>query len=89
MHDDVCAELERPLQDGVANVLSTTTSAPTAWAASATAAMSIMFSSGFDGDSSQTIRVFGEVLGRLGCDVLRREVGEAIALRLVICRRMR
>ena len=39
---------------GVANVLSTTSRAPAAWAASATAAMSTMFSSGFVGDSIQT-----------------------------------
>ena len=42
---------------GDANVLSTTTIAPTSCAASAAASMSIMFSSGFVGDSSQTIRV--------------------------------
>ena len=42
---------------GVANVLSTTTSAPAAWAASAAARMSTMFSSGFVGVSSQRMRV--------------------------------
>ena len=41
---------------GVANVLSTARIAPTSWAASAAARMSTMFSSGFVGDSSQTIR---------------------------------
>ena len=42
---------------GEAKVLSTTTSAPAACAASATARMSTMFSTGFVGVSSQTIRV--------------------------------
>ena len=42
---------------GLANVLSTTTIAPTACAASAAALMSITFRSGFVGVSSQTIRV--------------------------------
>ena len=41
---------------GVANVLSTTSRAPAAWAASATAAMSTTFRSGFVGDSIQTSR---------------------------------
>ena len=40
---------------GVANVLSTTTIAPTACAASAALRMSTMFSSGFDGVSIHTI----------------------------------
>ena len=49
---------------GVANVLSTTTSAPAACAASAAARMSTMFSSGFVGVSSQTMRVLlVQVLG--------------------------
>jgi hypothetical protein len=42
---------------GVANVLSTTRSAPAACAASAAAAMSTTLSIGFDGVSIQTIRV--------------------------------
>ncbi len=42
---------------GVANVLSTTRIAPAACAASAAARMSTTFSSGFDGDSIQTIFV--------------------------------
>jgi hypothetical protein len=41
----------------VAKVLSTTSIAPAAWAASAAARMSITFSIGFDGVSTQTIRV--------------------------------
>ena len=42
---------------GVANVLSTTRIAPTACAASAAARMSTRFSTGFDGVSTQTMRV--------------------------------
>ena len=42
---------------GVANVLSTTTSAPRSWASCATASMSIHVSSGLVGVSSQTTRV--------------------------------
>ena len=42
---------------GVANVLSTTTVAPASCATAATAAMSTIFSSGFDGVSIQTNRV--------------------------------
>ena len=42
---------------GVANVLSTTTRAPAAWAASAAARMSTMFSVGLVGVSIQTSRV--------------------------------
>ena len=42
---------------GVAKVLSTTTIAPAAWAASEIARRSRTFSIGFDGDSSQTSRV--------------------------------
>ena len=41
---------------GVAKVLSTTSSAPAAFVAAATAAMSTRFSSGFVGDSIQTSR---------------------------------
>ena len=42
---------------GVANVLSTTTSAPVAWATAATASMSTHVSSGLVGVSSQTMAV--------------------------------
>ena len=42
---------------GVANVLSTTTSAPCAWAIAATASMSMHVSSGLVGVSSHTIAV--------------------------------
>ena len=41
----------------MANVLSTTHRAPAAWAAAAAAAMSTTLSSGFVGDSTQTMRV--------------------------------
>ena len=69
---------------GVAKVLSTTTSAPTACAASAAAAMSITFRSGFVGDlQPDDARALVEVLGETGPDLLGRKVGEAIALRLV------
>ena len=44
---------------GVANVLSTTTRAPAAWAVAATAPMSTIFSIGFDGVSIQTSFVIG------------------------------
>ncbi len=49
---------------GVANVLSTTTIAPTSCAASAAARMSTMFSNGFVGVSSQTSRVFSVMCSR-------------------------
>ena len=69
---------------GVAKVLSTTTSAPTACAASAAARMSTRFRSGFVGDSSQTRRVpLLEVLAEAGRDLLRGEEREAVPLRLV------
>jgi hypothetical protein len=69
---------------GVAKVLSTTTSAPTACAASAAAAMSITFRSGFVGDSSQTMRVFSSrCSARPGAISSAGKEGEVVALRLV------
>ena len=44
---------------GEANVLSTTTRTPAAWASADTAAMSTIFSSGLEGVSIQTKRVRG------------------------------
>ena len=62
---------------GVANVLSTTTMAPTACAASAAAWMSTRFSSGFVGDSSQTSFVRSSTCSaRLARDLVRREERE-------------
>ena len=69
---------------GVAKVLSTTTRAPTACAASAAARMSTRFSSGFVGDSSQTRRVCSSrCSAEPARDLLRGEEREAIPLRLV------
>ena len=46
---------------GEANVLSTTTRTPAAWASADTAAMSTIFSSGLEGVSIQTNRVRGRI----------------------------
>ena len=70
-------------RNGVANVLSTTSSAPAAFAAAATAAMSTMLSSGLVGVSIQTSRRVRDVRIRLGGQLLRRRVREAVPLRLV------
>ena len=56
---------------GVANVLSTTTSAPAACATEATASMSTIFSSGFDGVSIQTTRVSSRIDARTVCGSVR------------------
>ena len=54
---------------GVANVLSTTTVAPTACAASAAARMSTMFSHGFVGVSSHTSRVRSSRCSARFCEI--------------------
>ena len=54
---------------GVANVLSTTTSAPCSWATAATASMSMHVSSGLVGVSSHTIAVSAGQSGGEGVDV--------------------
>lgn len=59
MHDDVRAEREGLLQVGEAKVLSTTRRAPACLATCATAAMSVMPSSGLDGVSTQIALVRG------------------------------
>jgi len=48
----------------VAKTLSTTTFAPAAWAIFATAAMSVISSSGLAGDSSSTTLVLGRMAAR-------------------------
>ena len=65
---------------GLANVLSTTTSAPAACARSAIAAMSTILSSGLDGVSSQT-RSAGSLEG-LARDALVGQVEELVAVAL-------
>ena len=73
---------------GVANVLSTTSVAPTACEASAAWRMSTTLSSGFDGVSTQTMRTSSSRYdARLSSNSLGRDVGEAVALRLVDLRR--
>ena len=67
---------------GVAKVLSTTTIAPAAWAASEIARRSRTFSIGLDGDSSQTIRVRSSRCAAASA-FSRRHVLERVALRLV------
>ena len=49
---------------GVAKTLSTTTFAPAAWAICATAAMSVISSSGLAGLSSSTTLVLGRIAAR-------------------------
>ena len=71
---------------GVANVLSTTTRAPAACAASAASRMSTTFRSGFVGVSSQTMRVLlVEVRSQAGSSIVlggdEREVGSPWARR--------
>ena len=69
---------------GVANVLSTTTRAPAACAASAAFRMSMTLRSGFVGVSSQTRRVCSSRCGsRPVADLLGGEEGEAVPLGLV------
>ncbi len=68
---------------GVANVLSTTTRAPTACAASAALRMSTTLRSGFVGVSSQTRRVRSSRCGSRVLDLLGGQEVEAVALRLV------
>ena len=69
---------------GVANVLSTTTSAPTACAASAAARMSTRLSNGFVGVSSQTSFVRSSTCSARPVEIsCGREKREAVALRLV------
>ena len=73
---------------GVAKVLSTTSSAPTACAAAAALRMSTMFSIGFDGVSTQTsFTSSSRCDARLSSNSRRGHVREAIALRLVDLRR--
>ena len=68
---------------GVANVLSTTSIAPTSCAASAAARMSTMFSSGFVGDSIQTMRVFSSRCSREVRRTRPPARSRTVALRLV------
>ena len=56
---------------GVANVWSTPTIAPAFFAIAAIAAMSKILSIGFDGVSSQSIRVFGRIASRTFAGSLR------------------
>ena len=69
---------------GVANVLSTASSAPAACAASAARRMSTTLRSGFDGVSTQTSRTSSpRCEASLSSNSLGRDVREAVALRLV------
>ena len=69
---------------GVAKVLSTASSAPTACAASAALRMSTTFSSGFDGVSTHTsLTSSPRWAARFSSNSVGRHVGEAVALRLV------